>query len=202
MSCICSSLPSSLCRGGPRGIVVLVCVPRSVLSTWQFSASRQGGKSILSDLWRCPWCNNNTAQRRAQLMHLTHPQPAPPGPRQGAPSTLNLTPSYFHQGPVFHFNTPFLSILFFSFSSGPPTECISDSHYFLYYAMHVFIIPLDELCLCCYCTCVSERELGVCVECDLYRDKRVDQRGPQRTEQSGSGYILLCGPTNVRCGGR
>ena len=44
--------------------------------------------------------------------------------------------------------------------------------------------------------------MGVCVECDLYRDKRVDQRGPQRTEQSGSGYILLCGPTNVRCGGR
>lgn len=121
VSCICSSLLSSLCRGGPGGIVVLVCVPRPVLSTWQFSASRQGGKSILSDLWRCPLCNNNTAQRRAGS-GTWHIPSHPPGPRQGAPFALILTPSYFQQGPLFHFNTPFssTSLCFFSLQGLQP----------------------------------------------------------------------------------
>lgn len=92
--CLASSL---LPAAGAGGIVVLVCVPRSVLSAWQFSASRQGGKSILSDLWRCPLCNN-TAQRRAGSC-TWHIPSRPPRPSPGSPFHSYSDPFIFPTRP-------------------------------------------------------------------------------------------------------
>lgn len=179
MSCICSSL--LLCVvGGPGGIVVLVCVPRSVLSTWQFSASRQGGKSILSDLWRYPRCNNNTAQCRAWLRHLTHPQLLPQGSRPGASSTLILTPPYCTK--ALWFTLLHLSSLYFFYLELPPTVLYIRFPVF-YTVRCMFQLHLRtncDFCICCY-LCLEEGWVPLCKECDLRRDQTVDLKRPQRS---------------------
>lgn len=128
-------------------------------------------------------------------MHLTHPQPAPPGPRQGAPSTHNLTLSYFHHGPVFHFNTPFLSILFFPLQGLQPSvyqiltfSCIMQCMFLLYLWMSTCTVAVATVH-------VSRRGSWEFVRGVIYAEIRElireDRRGQSSQDQDICYYVDL-----------